>query len=126
MSRLVVFALVVSLGNASVAFAGETLLGVASRLAREAAPSQGSAGPHAVAATVAQRHWGVATTIAPGPLRSTAALGQEPGSVSSSGIRKRTKVLIYLAAAVGVVGIWYTIDHHVEDSTPSTLGTRRD
>jgi hypothetical protein len=111
MSRLIVLVLVVALGNASVAFAGETLRDVAIRVTREVSLQKPLA-PKPLVATGVQKN-------------SANALGQEP-AVSASGMRKRTKVLIYLTAAVAVVGSWYTIDHKVEDNTPSTLGTRAD
>jgi hypothetical protein len=34
--------------------------------------------------------------------------------------------MIYLAAGVGLAGAAWTIDHHVVDVTPSSLGTRKD
>jgi hypothetical protein len=111
MRRFVVVAVIVALGNASVAFAGETLRDVATRVTREVSLQKPLA-PKPAAATSVQKNW-------------ANALGQEP-AVSASGMRKRTKVLIYLAAAVAVVGTWYKIDHSVEDNTPSTLGTRQD
>jgi hypothetical protein len=39
---------------------------------------------------------------------------------------KRTKIMIYLAAGVGLAGTAWAIDHKVLDVTPSSLGTRRD
>lgn len=124
MSRLVVVVLILSLGSASGAYAGETLLGVAARVARETAPNQAAEGAKSAANARERAVRGFALATAPGQFRS-ATMMQEP-AVSSSGMRKRTKVLIYLAATVGVVGSWYIIDHKVEDNTPSTLGTRRD
>jgi len=128
MSRFVVLSLLVSLGNTSVAYAGETLRSAVSRVAREAAQSQASYGPKSAAVTAAQRHWtvpSVAATILPGQPGSSALMQEQPG-LSSSGLRKRTKVLIFLAAAVGIAAAAYTIDHKVEDNTPSSLGLRED
>ena len=128
MSRFVVLSLLVSLGNTSVAIAGETLLGVATRVAREAAPSQVPPGPKPAAVNAIQRQVAArsaAAFILPGQLRSS-ALAQEQGALSSSGMRKRSKILIFLGAAVGIVAVAYTIDHKVEDNTPSSLGLRED
>lgn len=117
MSRLVILTLIVSLGNASVAFAGETLLSVATRVAREAARNQRGLDVKSAPATPVQKNWAKS---------SSSALAQEQPALSTSGMSKRTKVLIYLAAAVGVVATWYTIDQKVEDNTPSSLGLRED
>lgn len=105
MSRLWVFALVLSLGNTSIAFAGESLLASGTRRAREAA-----------ARTVTGRPQGAAA----------ASVGQASPAVSEGGIRKRTKLMIFVAAAVGFAATAYAIDHKVQDVTPSTLGTRED
>ena len=105
MIRLCVFALVLSLGNTSIAFAGEGLLASGTRRAREAAARIVTGRPQAAAA---------------------AAVGQAPSAVSDSGIRKRTKLMIFVAAAVGFAATAYAIDHKVQDVTPSTLGTRED
>jgi hypothetical protein len=114
MRRFVAFAVIAALSNTSIAFAGETLRSVAERVTRDA-NSQASPSSKPIVPTAVQKNWG----------NSLMAM-QEGGAVSASGMRKRTKVLIYLAAAVGVVGTWYAIDHRVEDNTPSTLGTRQD
>jgi hypothetical protein len=110
MRRAVSFALIVALGNAGVAFAGEPLLSVATRVARQTA-ERDSAPAKSVVRTTAQKSW---------------AMAQEQPAMSSSGLRKRTKLLIFLGTALGVTAAWYTIDHKVEDNTPSTLGTRED
>jgi hypothetical protein len=39
---------------------------------------------------------------------------------------KRMKAIIWLAAGVGFAATAYTIDHKVQDNTPSSLGTRKD
>lgn len=49
----------------------------------------------------------------------------QPG-LAASGLKKRTKVAIVLGLAAAFVGSVWTIDGKVEDSTPSTLGTRKD
>jgi hypothetical protein len=109
MRRVLAFALVLWLGNTSAAVAGETLLASATRFAREVARAQ--APPPATSAA------------AP---RSTLAFGQGQPALATSGMSKRTKVLIWLAAGVGFAATAYTIDHQVQDVTLSSLGTRKD
>ncbi|SRR6266849_10268840 len=108
MRRCLVFVLVLWLGNTSAAF-GETLLASATRLAREAARAQAPLQTTSVAAP-----------------RSTLAMQQEAPALATSGMSRRTKVLIWLAAGVGFAATAYTIDHKVRDDTPSSLGTRKD
>jgi hypothetical protein len=111
MRRVLVFALVLALGHTSAAVAGETLLASASRLAREAARAQSSSSP--------------ATAVAAS--RGALALAQQgPPVLATSGMSKRMKALIWLAAGVGFAATAYTIDHKVQDNTPSSLGTRKD
>ena len=110
MRRLVAFTLVASLGHVSFAFAGEPLLSVATRVTREATKGRAPGAPKSVV-TTAQRSW---------------AAAQEQPAMSTSGLRRRTKLLIFLGAALGASAAWYTIDHKVEDNTPSSLGTRED
>ena len=106
MRRLLVFGLVVSLGHVSVANAGETLLASATRMVRDLAntPPQPPAG-------------------AGRPLRN--AQDSQPG-IASSGLRKRTKIAIALGAAAAFAAVALTIDRKVENTTPSSLGTRQD
>ena len=60
------------------------------------------------------------------PYASLLQAGQGQPTLEGSGLRKRTKIMIALAAAVGFVAMAYTIDGRVEDNTPSSLGTRQD
>ena len=108
MRRVVVFALVLWLGNTSAAMAGETLLASAARLAREAARDQPPSQTTSAAAL------------------STLMAQQAPPVLASSGMSKRMKALIWLAAGVGFAATAYAIDHKVQDNTPSSLGTRKD
>lgn len=108
-NRLAAFTLVASLGNASAAFAGEGILASATRIVREAARSE----------TRAQN-------LAPAKSQPVNASQQAPAAIAASGMSKRTKLLIYLAAGVGFVTTAYAIDHRVQDITPSSLGTRED
>lgn len=125
MKRLLVFALAASLGNASAAFAGETLLASAARIAQEVAQAQAATADAAAhgAEVAVQSH---ATTwmrkAAPATLR---AQGGQP-SLEASGMRKRTKLAIGIGLAVAFAASAWTIDHRVEDSTPSSAGTRQD
>ena len=110
MRRVIVFALVLWLGNTSAVVAGETPLASATRFARE----------------VARAHAPSPTTAVAAP-RSTLALAQQgQAGLASSGMSRRKKALIWLAAGVGFAATAYTIDHKVLDNTLSSLGTRRD
>jgi hypothetical protein len=113
MRHVLVFTLILGLGHASVAVAGETLLQSAMRVTQQLEerqePPVGNAGVTKWART------GFALEAAQGEAR-----------LASSGLRKRTKILIAVAAAVGFAGTAYTIDRKNVDVTPSTLGTRTD
>jgi len=110
MKRSLVFALILLLGHASVALAGETLLQSGKRIARQTAQARASA-PNAV------------EMKRPRMVEARPSLQAQP-SLAQSGIRKRTKILIAIGVAVAVGGAAYAIDHGVEDSTPSSLGQR--
>jgi len=107
--RLVVLTLIGSLGGSSFAFAAESLLQSGLRIA-------GEAGRESAGKTEARL----------APARAEALQGQGEPAVVNSPMRKRTKILIYLAAGVGFGLAAYEIDHHVLNITPSTLGTRKD
>ena len=106
MRRLLVLGLVASLGNAPVALAGETLLSSGTRIVRDLADSQ-PVPVIPVARPVAQ------------------AQDTQPG-LASTGLRKRTKIAIALGAAAAFAAVAMNIDHKVENTTPSSLGTRQD
>jgi hypothetical protein len=114
MKRLVVFALAMSLGQSSVAFAGETLLESAKRVTRQI--------------TESQTRQPTKKVVAGKPVvQPYASQGQvSDPSLENSGMRKRTKWAIAMGAIIGFAGVVYAIDHGVEDFTPSTLGTRED
>ena len=107
--RLVVLTLIGSLGGSSFAFAAESLLQSGLRIA-------GEAGRESAGKTEARL----------APARAEALQGQGEPAVVNSPMRKRTKILIFLAAGVGFGLAAYEIDHHVLNITPSTLGTRKD
>jgi hypothetical protein len=125
MRRVVVFAVIVSLGHASVAMAGESVLGTAVRVVRDAVRNEPLPAKPAMA-TEAQRAWSaptVATTILS---KAPSANAQEAGALSTSGLRKRTKIMILLGAAAGFAASAWVIDHKVEDNTPSSHNLRED
>ena len=110
MRRVLAFALVLWVSHTSAAVAGETLLASAARLARDAARAQAPTPTSSVAAP-----------------RSTLAFAEQgQASLAQSGMSRRKKALIWLAAGVGFVATAYTIDHKVQDVTLSSLGTRKD
>jgi hypothetical protein len=96
MRRSLVFALLLSFGQPTVAMAGETLLQSGQRI------------------TVRQLR-------ADTPARKAV---QGPGTLAQSGMRARNKFLIGLGIAVAFVGVALAIDGGVEDSTPSSRGER--
>ena len=57
-------------------------------------------------------------TLRPGLRGVQAAQTQQPG-LQSSGLRKRTKVMIAIASAAAFASIAYSIDRNVVNSTPS-------
>ena len=119
MNRLLVLALVASIGNASAVFAGESILTSGTRHAQQLAVAESSA---------------PATPAAPSPAGATVAVGQKAtpsfqadgATLSRSGMGKGKKALIYIGLAVGFAASVWTIDHKVLDITPSSLGTRQD
>lgn len=107
-NRVVAVTLVVVLGGASTAFAGETLLSSGVRAAREQAIRSESRTAKAGAANAAGQS------------------AQTSGAVSATGMRKRTKTMILVGSVAAFFAIAYGIDHSVKDVTPSSLGTRQD
>ncbi len=99
---------VVALGQVPAAVAGGSLLQSANRLAQHAG-RQAPAGD----------------ATSPAPARAAFATAEQ-GSLAESGMSKRKKWLITIAAVIGVAGGIYAIDHGVEDNTPSSKGTRKD
>jgi hypothetical protein len=119
MNRLLVFAVVASIGNVSAAFAEDSLLKSGARHVQQIASVESVA-----SATTA-------STILAGGVVS---LGKEPapafqaeqGTLVKSGMRKRTKLMIAIGLGVGFAASAWVIDHNVLDVTPSSLGTRQD
>ncbi|HUR33165.1 MAG TPA: hypothetical protein VM032_05175 [Vicinamibacterales bacterium] len=118
MNRLLVFVLAASLGNASVAFAGESLLTSGTRHVRHLT----EAGPVSVPTSAP----GSASLVLPAGRQVAASFQDQGGTLSKSGMGKGRKTLIYVGLAVAFAASVWTIDHHVLDVTPSSLGTRQD
>ena len=99
MRRSLVFALMLSLGHASVALAGETLLQSGKRITQQVAKAR------------------PASAVQP-------ALQAQTTTLAQTGMRKRTKFLIAMGIAGAFAGVAIAVDRGVEDSTPSSLGQR--
>lgn len=119
MSRLLVFALVASIGNAPVAFAEESILKSGARHVQQIAVAESVGSPATAATLPAGTSVVIGKKIAP-------SLQEAPGNLSKSSMGKGKKTLIFLSIAVGVVAGFYAIDSNVVDVTPSSLGTRQD
>ncbi|MEQ1908763.1 MAG: hypothetical protein ABMA15_08065 [Vicinamibacterales bacterium] len=118
MNRLLVFALVASISQASVAFAGESMLASGTRHVQELAANQA---PSSASDVVS-----VATGSSSIAKPAVAAYQAPAGNLSKSGMSKGKKAMIYIGLAVGFAASAWVIDHHVLDVTPSSLGTRQD
>jgi len=123
MSRLVALTVAMTLGISPVTFAGEGLMESASRAVSQQV--ENTATRPSAARAVAANNSATRTSGWTAPAPTFAA--QQGGQVlSRSGMRRRTKVMIYLAAGVGLASAAWAIDHQVLDVTPSSQGTRRD
>lgn len=111
MKRFCVIALLASLAPTS-AFAGEGILASGSRHIQQIASAPAEAGTSA--------------TKDPSQATRPAAFQGQASSISRSGMSKGKKALLYLGLAAVAVGGVITIDKHVLDVTPSSLGTRQD
>lgn len=109
MKRSVVLALMFSIGYASVATAGDTLLQSGQRMVIR----QSASVPAPSAAAVEPRR-----------PRAAPAAAQAPTTLGQSRMRPRNKFLIGLAIAAAFTGVALAIDAGVEDNTPSTRGER--
>jgi hypothetical protein len=122
MSRLMALTLAFSLSVTSFTFAGEGLMQSGARIVQQQV-AQTVALPSTSARSIATRDSAKSTGFSGS---NAAALQEGPAVLSKSGMSKRTKIMIYLAAGVGLAGTAWAIDHKVLDVTPSSLGTRRD
>ena len=96
-----------------VAFAGESLLTAGTRHVQQIAATEGAPAPASAATTPAQQP-------------AVAAYQGQGATLSKSGMGKGKKALLYIGLAVGFAASVWTIDHHVLNVTPSSLGTRGD
>ena len=119
MNRLLVFALVASIGNVSAAFAGEGLLASGTRHVQHLAVTD-TVASSTEAATLPS---GAAVTVGQ---RAVPAFQAQGATLSKSGMKKSTKMMLYLGLAVGFAASVWTIDRNVLNVTPSSLGTRKD
>jgi hypothetical protein len=124
MSRALVLTLIASVLSGSIAFAEEGRPESGSRIVQEIGRAQGPLAAASTRMIVPSQVAALMKRI--DPARSEAREGQEPTALSKSGMRKRTKIMIYLAAGVGFGATAYAIDHKVLNVTPSSLGTRKD
>jgi hypothetical protein len=124
MSRLVALTVAITLGISPVTFAGEGLMESASRAVSQQVENTTTRPSATRARTVAVSN--DSARRASGWTAPTFAAQQGGQVLSKSGMRRRTKVMIYLAAGVGLASAAWAIDHQVLDVTPSSLGTRRD
>jgi len=122
-SRALALTLIASVLSGSIAFAEEGRPESGSRIVQEAGRAPGLLAAASTPTIVASRAATLVNRI--DPARSEARLGQEP-ALARHGMRKRTKIMIYVAAGVGFAATAYTIDRKVLNVTPSTLGTRKD
>ena len=123
-SRALVLTLIASVLSGSIAFAEEGRPESGSRIVQDIGRAQGPLAAASTRMIVPSQVAALMKRI--DPARSEAREGQEPTALSKSGMRKRTKIMIYLAAGVGFGATAYTIDHKVLNVTPSSLGTRKD
>jgi len=101
MKRLVVFVAVAMLAGPAPTWAQETLVESAMRAAQHLARTS------------------------PSPKAARAAQTQQQG-LEANGMSKRKKMMIVIGAAAAFGVVAYSIDRNVVNSTPSTLGTRKD
>jgi hypothetical protein len=121
MNRVVACALVALLGQASAAFADDSLLASGARHVRQLASTSMSSAPNPVA-TAAVPTVRIAGHMAPPSYQTDAG----PGNLSKSSHSKMTKAMIYAALGVGFAVSAWEIDRHVLNITPSSLGQRKD
>ena len=120
MKRLLALVVIASIGHASAAVAGESILTSGARHVQQLAAAETAKTPPPSAARLPAKS---VTTVARPP---AASYEQEGSNLSKSGMRNRTKVMLFAGLAAGFVGSIWAIDHHVLDITPSSLGTRED
>jgi|SwirhisoilCB2_FD_contig_31_17793786_length_530_multi_2_in_0_out_0_2 hypothetical protein len=120
MNRFLVCALVASIGNASAAFAGESLLTSGTRHVQQIAIEQSATAASTAPASSAS------PAVVAGQKTAPSFQAEGGGNLSKSSHSKATKTLIYAALAVGFAVSAWEIDRHVLNITPSSLGQRKD
>jgi hypothetical protein len=113
MKRSLVFALMLSLGHASVAMAG--------RGPRDADFASWGGGETLLQS--GKRITQQVTKAPPSRVQPLALQGQTT-TLAQTGMRKRTKFLIAMGIAGAFAGVAIAVDRGVEDSTPSSLRQR--
>jgi hypothetical protein len=125
MRQVLVLAVIFSLGNTSIAQAGETFLESASRIALRHVRAQSESGLDAKRAP--EKYVSAPPSIERrpgGPNRTVQAAQEQAPGLERSAMGKGTKLAIALGILAGVAGIFYAIDRSVEDNTPSSRGER--
>ncbi len=123
--RPLVFALIVSIGSSSMALAGEGLLQSGSRIVAQAVQTKATVDTQTATDTRSAGSKALAlVNRIDRPLAASSTTAQQ--TLSESGMKKRNKVLLFIAIGAGFAGAAYAIDHSVLDITPSSLGQRRD
>jgi hypothetical protein len=125
MKRLLVFALVASIGNVSAVFAEESLLESGARHVQQLAVAESTTAAAPAATLPAGTGVIVAKSMVAGK-KAAPALQQTQGNLTKSGMSTWKKAAILLGIGVGTALTFYAIDHNVVDVTPSSLGTRQD
>jgi hypothetical protein len=128
---LLALTLAVTLGAGSTVLADESLLQSTARAVQGVEREQGLVSSANAPRIVTGRPLVTTVTSQPmvnwlNPARSEAQQNQGTSAVSPSGMRKRTKALLFLAIGAGFLTSAHIIDSHVLDVTPSHLGTRAD
>ena len=109
-NRIVALGLVLALGHTSVAFAEGSLLSAGARHVQQSVSQAPAPNVPVVGRT----------------LPSNAAVQQGGSTLQSSGLRKRTKLMIGLAIAAGFAGSVLAIHSPVENNKPPQLRPRQD
>ena len=128
MRRVVVSALIFALGS-TAAFAEDTIAQAGTRaLQSQLAASTATAGSAGQASSTpaaqANRAPALQARFLQPPIAK--AMQQEVPVLSKSGMSTRTKTMVFASLAAAFVASVWVIDHHVQDVTPSSLGTRQD
>lgn len=129
MKRFVVIALMTAFAGTSV-FAEESLSQVAARVVQSqlAAVDTTASARRTEAISSQAELWAVRRLPAPVVVPQQLNVMQQAGApvLSTSGLKRRTKAMMFISMAAGFAATAWVIDHRVEDFTPSSLGTRQD